>query len=185
MPMPMPPMDPTESSLDRGDRRVLVAGIGNIFLSDDGFGVEVAQRLLTRPVPEGVHVEDFGIRGVHLAYELLDGYETLVLVDAVPMGEAPGTVALLEPELSELEIGDDPAPTLEAHSMSPGVVFDMLAGLGGKVDRILIVGCEPATVEEGIGLSDVVAASVDRAIAAVDDVLAELCPSASPNGASP
>jgi hydrogenase maturation protease len=178
--MPMPPMDPTESSLDRGKRRVLVAGIGNIFLSDDGFGVEVAQRLLTRPVPDGVHVEDFGIRGVHLAYELLDGYETLVLVDAVPMGEAPGTVALLEPELSELEIGDDPAPTLEAHSMSPGVVFDMLAGLGGKVDRILIVGCEPATVEEGIGLSDVVAASVDRAIAAVDDVLAELCPSASP-----
>ncbi len=180
----MPPMDPTESSLDRRDRRVLVAGIGNIFLSDDGFGVEVAQRLLARPVPEGVHVEDFGIRGVHLAYELLDGYETLVLVDAVPMGEVPGTVALLEPEISELEIGDDPAPTLEAHSMSPAVVFDMLAGLGGKVDRILIVGCEPATVEEGIGLSDVVAASVDRAIEAVDDVLAELCPSASPNGAS-
>ena len=134
---------------------MLVAGIGNIFLGDDGFGVEVAQRLLARPVPEGVRVEDFGIRGVHLAYELLDGYDALVLVDAVPMGEAPGTVALIEPEISELEPGDDPVPTLEAHSMSPAVVLDMLAGLGGKVDRILIVGCEPATVDEGIGLSDV------------------------------
>jgi hydrogenase maturation protease len=178
----MPPMDPTdqmEPSADRTNRRVLVAGIGNIFLTDDGFGVEVAQRLRARPVPDGVRVEDFGIRGVHLAYELLEGYETLVLVDAVPMGEAPGTVALLEPEISELEHGDDPAPTLEAHSMSPGVVLDMLAGLGGRVDRILIVGCEPESVEEGIGLSDVVAASVDRAVEAIDDVLAELCPSAS------
>jgi hydrogenase maturation protease len=180
-PMPMPPLEPI---LDGNKGRVLVAGIGNIFLGDDGFGVEVAQRLLARPVPDGVRVEDFGIRGVHLAYELLDGYEALVLVDAVPMGEAPGTVALLEPEIEEPDPGDDPAPTLEAHSMSPAVVFDMLAGLGGKVDRILIVGCEPATVEEGIGLSDVVAASVDRAIEAVDDVLAELCPSASSNGAS-
>jgi len=108
--MPMPPMDPTESSLDRGERRVLVAGIGNIFLSDDGFGVEVAQRLLTRPVPDGVRVEDFGIRGVHLAYELLDGYETLVLVDAVPMGEAPGTVALLEPEISASSPATIPPP---------------------------------------------------------------------------
>ena len=180
-PMPMPPSEPI---LGGNKGRVLVAGIGNIFLGDDGFGVEVAQRLRARPVPEGVRVEDFGIRGVHLAYELLDGYEALVLVDAVPMGEEPGTIALLEPEISDLDAGDDPVPTLEAHSMSPAVVFDMLAGLGGKVDRILIVGCEPETVEEGIGLSEVVAASVDLAVVAVDDVLAELCPSASPTGPS-
>ena len=111
---------PLEPPLGRTDRRVLVAGIGNIFLGDDGFGVEVAQRLLTRPVPDGVRVEDFGIRGVHLAYELLDGYETLVLVDAVPMGEAPGTVALLEPEISELEPGDDPAPDPRGAQHEPG-----------------------------------------------------------------
>jgi hydrogenase maturation protease len=177
-------MPPAEGSVGGNKGRVLVAGIGNIFLGDDGFGVEVAQRLRTRPVPDGVRVEDFGIRGVHLAYELLDGYEALVLVDAVPMGEEPGTIALLEPEISELEPGDDPLPTLEAHSMNPAVVFDMLAGLGGRVDRIVIVGCEPATVEAGIGLSDPVAASVDRAIEAVDEVLAELCQSASPTGAS-
>ena len=78
--------------------RVLVAGIGNIFLGDDGFGVEVASRLAARPLPDGVRVEDFGIRGVHLAYELLDGYDVLVLVDAVPIGEAPGTVAVIEPD---------------------------------------------------------------------------------------
>ena len=79
--------------------RVLVAGIGNIFLGDDGFGVEVADRLAGRTLPDGVQVADFGIRGVHLAYELLDGYDALVLVDAVPMGEPPGTVAIIEPEL--------------------------------------------------------------------------------------
>ena len=78
--------------------RVLVAGIGNIFFGDDAFGVEVAQRLAGRPMPEGVKVVDFGIRGVHLAYELLDGYDALVLVDALPMGEPPGTVAVIEPE---------------------------------------------------------------------------------------
>ena len=85
--------------------RVLVAGIGNIFLGDDGFGVEVAARMRGPRSAEGARVEDFGIRGVHLAYELLDGYDVVVLVDAVPMGEEPGTIALIEPELSELERG--------------------------------------------------------------------------------
>ena len=79
----------------------LVAGIGNVFLSDDAFGVEVANRLAgRRALPEGVRVEDFGIRGIHLAYELLEGYDTLVLIDAVPMGEAPGTLAVIEPQLA-------------------------------------------------------------------------------------
>ena len=155
--------------------RVLVAGIGNIFLGDDGFGVEVAARMRGRALPEGARVEDFGIRGVHLAYELLDGYDAVVLVDAVPMGEEPGTIALIEPELSEPERGDDVAPTMEAHSMSPAVVLDMLAGLGGRVGRVLIVGCQPASLEEGIGLSEPVAVAVDRAVEAVDELLVELC----------
>jgi hydrogenase maturation protease len=157
---------------------VLVAGIGNIFLGDDGFGVEVAQRMRTREVPDGVRVEDFGIRGLHLAYELLNGYDTLVLVDAVPMGEVPGTVQLLEPEV---DTAPD-APTIEAHSMTPAVVLDMLAGLGGSVDRIFIVGCEPARVDEGIGLSEPVEMAVDRAVAAIDVLLAELCAPAHSNG---
>ena len=155
--------------------KVLVAGIGNIFLCDDGFGSEVAQRLLTRPQAPGVKVEDFGIRGVHLAYELLDGYDALVLVDAMPMKEAPGTVCLFEPDAPEpADAGDDVAPTLDAHSMSPGVVLSMLAGLGGTVGRIVVVGCEPASVDDGIGLSEPVMGAVDEAVEAVETVVAEI-----------
>jgi hydrogenase maturation protease len=146
-------------------RRVLVAGIGNIFLGDDGFGVEVANRLAGRSVPDGVRVADFGIRGVHLAYELLDGYDALVLIDAVPLGEAPGTLAVIEPGPPAAPAdGDDVAPIVDAHSMSPGVVLGLLAGLGGSVGRILVVGCQPAVLDEGIGLSPPVADAVDRAV---------------------
>ncbi|HKE76203.1 MAG TPA: hydrogenase maturation protease [Acidimicrobiales bacterium] len=156
-------------------RRVLVAGIGNIFLGDDGFGVEVANRLASHPQPEGVRVADYGLRGVHLAYELLDGYDVLVLVDAVPMGEAPGTVAVIEPDVPEpVDAGDDVAPVVEAHSMSPGVVLGMLAGLGARVGRIVVVGCEPADVGEGIGLSEPVAAAVGPAVELCREVLAEM-----------
>lgn len=156
-------------------RRVLVAGIGNIFFSDDAFGVEVAERLTQRAMPDGVKVEDFGIRGVHLAYELLGGYDALVLVDALPMGEAPGTVAVIEPEIeSSLEGGGLVAP-VEAHSMSPAVVLGMVAGLGATVGRVLIVGCQPGVVDEGIGLSEPVAAAVEVGVEMVMDVLEELC----------
>jgi hydrogenase maturation protease len=153
---------------------VLVAGIGNIFLGDDGFGVAVAQRLGTRPIPAGVRVADFGIRGVHLAYELLDGVDALVLVDALPTGEAPGTITVLEPDLSAGEDPDTEAPVIEAHSMTPGVVLGMVRNLGGRVGRVLVVGCEPADVDEGIGLSPPVAAAVEHAVAVVDRVLSEL-----------
>jgi hydrogenase maturation protease len=155
--------------------KVLVAGIGNIFLSDDAFGVEVANRLIRRPVPDGVRVEDFGIRGVHLAYELLDGYDVLVLIDAMPMGEPPGTLAVLEPDPPPVpEEGDDLAPVGDAHSMSPGVVLSILAGLGGSVGRIVVVGCEPAVLDEGLGLSPPVEEAVDRAVDLCTEVLAEL-----------
>src|SRR5437868_14687112 len=81
-------------------RRILIACIGNIFLGDDGFGVEVAQRLSSREYPEGVQVVDFGIRGMELAYTLLDDYDTLILVDAVPRGSPAGTLYLIEPDLT-------------------------------------------------------------------------------------
>jgi len=153
---------------------VLVAGIGNIFFGDDAFGVEVAQRLARRPTPDGVRVEDFGIRGVHLAYELLDGYDVLVLVDALPMGEDPGTIAVVEPELDVPGVVDAAAP-LEAHSMSPAVVLGLMTGLGGTVGRVVIVGCQPDVVDEGIGLSRVVADAVDAGVDAVLEVLEEIC----------
>jgi hydrogenase maturation protease len=154
---------------------VLVAGIGNIFLSDDGFGVEVVNRLRQRPLPHDVRVADFGIRGVHLAYELLDGCDVLVLVDAMPLSEPPGTVAVVEVDPDDNGgPDDDRAPVIEAHSMTPATVLGMLRGLGGRVGRIYVVGCQPATLEEGIGLSPAVAAAVDDAVAAVTDLVADL-----------
>ena len=116
-----------------------------------------------------MRVEDFGIRGVHLAYELLEGYDALVLVDAVPMGEPPGTLAVIEPELDSAETsgsGGDVA-VVDAHTMSPDVVLATLRRLGGRVERILVVGCQPADLEDGMGLTPAVAAAVEDA--------AELC----------
>ena len=138
--------------------RTLVAGIGNIFFSDDGFGVEVVRRLAERSVPEHVRVEDIGIRGVHLAYELLDGYDILILVDALPRGEEPGTLTVLEPDRAELT-----GLPMDAHTMDPGTVLATLDRLGGTVGRILVVGCEPLEVDEGLGLSQPVAAAIDAA----------------------
>jgi hydrogenase maturation protease len=164
---------------------VLVAGIGNLFLSDDAFGVEVANRLASRPVPPGVRVADFGIRGVHLAYELLDGYDGLILIDAVPMGEPPGTVAVIETQPDGgLGLDSDTATVVDAHNMGPEVVLATLARLGGHVERVYVVGCQPASLEEGIGLSPPVAAAVDGAVELCRQLLAEFVPTAG-KGTSP
>jgi hydrogenase maturation protease len=150
--------------------RVLVAGIGNIFLGDDGFGVEVARRLREVPLGDGVDVADFGIRGVHLAYELAGGgYDAAILVDAVPRGGAPGTLYAIEPE------PDAGAPEdADAHSLTPAVVLAWLRRVGGGCGRIVIVGCEPASVDEAMGLSEPVAASVDGAMEMVRGLVAEM-----------
>ena len=144
--------------------KLLIAGVGNIFLGDDGFGVEVAKRLASRQLPDGVRVADFGIRGIHLAFELLEkGYETTILVDATPRGGKPGTVYLIEPDMEGLGVSG-PA---DAHGMDPAAVFRMLETLGGTPGRVLIVGCEPATTEEEIGLSQPVAAGVEEAVSLI------------------
>lgn len=156
--------------------RVLVAGVGNIFLGDDGFGVEVAQRLAGADLPAGVKVVDFGIRGVHLAYELLDGYDLAILVDAAPRGGEPGTLYVIEPDLSAADDaegdGDEGGgPALDAHGMDPAAVLSLLGVLGGRIDRVLVVGCEPEDADEGIGLSASVAGAVDRAVALVRELI--------------
>lgn len=149
----------------------LVAGVGNIFLGDDGFGVEVARRLAAEDLPPSVKVTDFGIRGVHLAYELLDGYETVILVDASPRGELPGTVSVIEPEVRPA--GLDDSALLNAHGMEPDAVLALLDVLGGQVGRMLIVGCEPASVDEGIGLSAPVLAAIPAALKVVRELIDE------------
>lgn len=151
---------------------VLVAGVGNIFLGDDAFGCEVVRALTGTPVPDGVEISDFGIRGVHLAYQLLDGYDLLVLIDAAPRGNEPGTVVLLEVDLGQIE-ADRPSEgsLVDAHGMEPVSILALLASLGGQVSRVLVVGCEPESVEEGIGLSEVVAGAVPRAVELVRQII--------------
>lgn len=146
---------------------VLVAGVGNIFLGDDGFGVEVARRLAKLDLPAAVAVGDYGISGMHLAYDLADGVERAILIDAMPRGGEPGTVYVVEPERSVIAQGNGAAPDvafLDGHGMQPDVVLGMLETLGAQVSQVLIVGCEPAAVDYGIGLSAPVEAAVDEAI---------------------
>ncbi|GAA2710835.1 hydrogenase maturation protease [Micromonospora olivasterospora] len=159
--------------------RVLVAGIGNIFLGDDAFGVEVVRRLRDAALPERVDVSDYGIRGMHLAYDLLDGrHDVLVMVDALPLDEPPGTLAVLQVDL------DDPgwtlrpadvldAPAADGHGMDPESVLRLLSGLGGGVDRVLVVGCRPAVLDERMGLSAPVARAVDEAVRLVEGIARE------------
>jgi hydrogenase maturation protease len=150
--------------------RMLIAGVGNIFLGDDGFGVEVAGRLASADLPDWVRVADYGISGMHLAYDLAEGYETTILVDAAPRGDVPGTVYVIEPEIGR-PAANRGNPLLDGHGMQPDVVFGMLDLLGTDAGRVLVVGCEPASVEEGIGLSPPVAAAVDEAVRVVLDLV--------------
>jgi len=152
--------------------RTLVAGVGNVFLRDDAFGVEVVRLLAERPVPDGVQVKDFGIRGVHLAYDLLDGCDLFVLVDVAQRGETPGTVTVLEVEVPE----PDPAvlgsgPVIDAHSLTPDGIFAMLGSLGGRPGRSLLVACEPADVSAGMGLSGPVREALPHAVRTVQEIL--------------
>ncbi|HEY2574676.1 MAG TPA: hydrogenase maturation protease [Streptosporangiaceae bacterium] len=172
---------------DRTQRRVLVACVGNIFLGDDGFGVEVAKRLAGMPMPDGVRVVDYGISGMHLAYDLADGYETTILVDAAPRGKEPGTVSVIE-----VDPADHPNPAADSgalqgsmlfdgHGMQPDVVFGILDMLGAKAGRMFVVGCEPATVEYGMELSPPVAAAVGEAARIVLDMAAPSSDPAAPS----
>jgi hydrogenase maturation protease len=154
--------------------RILIACIGNIFLGDDGFGTEVARRLaMGRPLPDGVVLRDFGIRGLDLTYALLEPHDLVILVDACPRGGEPGTVYLVEPD----PITDGGRATLDVHAMNPMTVLRAVHSMGGTPGRILIVGCEPAEIgsdEEGkFGLSDPVLAAVDEAVAMIERLVSE------------
>ena len=172
------------SSSKRTPERILIACIGNIFLGDDGFGVEVARRLMNRQYPEGVQIIDFGIRGMDLAYTLLDDYDTLVLVDAVPRGGPPGTLYLIEPDLTGIdpEKGAEASrEALDAHSMDPVKVLAFARTLGARPIHTLLIGCEPATFTESadyaemqMGLSEPVQAAIDDAVKMIDSLITDL-----------
>jgi len=148
--------------------RVLVAGIGNIFRGDDGFGVEVVRRLADERLGEDVDVGDFGLCGVHLAFEMASGkYTKVILVDATPRGEPPGTLYAIEPDAADGDAGAD------AHSLTPAAVLAWVHRIGGDCGRVILVGCEPASVDESIGLSLPVQSAVDGAVKMVRELIAE------------
>jgi hydrogenase maturation protease len=153
--------------------KILVAGIGNIFLGDDAFGVEVIQRLSRRPQANSVSVIDFGIRSYDLAYALMDDWELVILVDALPRGGESGTLYTIEPDLSELQ---EAPSTVDAHSMNPVSVLQLVSALGGeRKGRLLVVGCEPATVEAdtdgNMGLSEAARVAADEAVHVVEELI--------------
>jgi hydrogenase maturation protease len=154
--------------------RVLVAGIGNVFLGDDGFGVALAERLAQRELPPGVEVVDYGIRGMDLAYALGDGWDAVVLLDATPRGEPPGTLYVIEPEV------DEGALAIETHGMDPVKVLAMARALGAEPPRMLVVGCEPLTRMTGdeeeivASLSEPVRLALDEGTRLVAELLEEL-----------
>jgi hydrogenase maturation protease len=183
------PLGQLESSEAPKSPSVLIAGIGNIFLGDDAFGVEVAQRLANRKLPDRVKVVDFGIRGFDLAYALLDRFDVTILVDACPRGGAPGTLYVIEPDLN-LSAQDAPETahtTVDAHSMNPMNVIRMAKSMGGDLKRILLVGCEPLTLgpdEGAMGLSEPVAAMVEEAANRIESLVETIQRSESPERSS-
>ena|ERR1700733_2087818 len=153
--------------------KILIACVGNIFLGDDGFGVEVARRLALETLPPEAVVKDFGIRGFDLAYAIMEPYDLTILVDACARGFAPGTVFLLEPDpIAEAQ------PEIEPHGMNPMNVLRMVKSLGGTPGRVLIVGCEPAELgsdnDGQLGLSGPVEAAVDEAIALIESLVSKV-----------
>jgi hydrogenase maturation protease len=151
--------------------RTLVAGVGNVFQGDDAFGVEVIKLLAGRPRPAGVEIADFGIGGVHLVYELLNGCDLFVLIDAAQRGYEPGTVTVLEVKPA------DAAPrtaVMDAHGLEPDAIFAMLDSMGSRPGRSLVVACEPADVSPGMGLSEQVREALPYAVRAVEEILGQI-----------
>jgi hydrogenase maturation protease len=171
-PAELEPLDPAASRTPV--RRVLIAGIGNVFMGDDGFGVELARRLGEGPLPAGVEVKDFGIRGMDLAYALGEGWEAVVLLDAVPHGAEPGSICVIEPDARPDEL------SLDTHGMDPARVLRLACELGPLPPRVLLLGCEPAlrmtgTEDEVVAdLSPPVRAALDYAVPLVEQLVAEL-----------
>jgi hydrogenase maturation protease len=162
---------------------ILVAGIGNIFLGDDGFGVEVAQQLSKCSLPAMVRVADFGIRGLDLAYALQDDYETTILIDAFPHGQTPGTISVIEPDLNNSAALSAQGNFVEPHAMNPMNVLRMATAMRGPLKHVLLVGCEPATFggDEGqMGLSFPVKAAVHEAVKVVEKLIKKILDESSP-----
>jgi hydrogenase maturation protease len=155
--------------------QILVAAVGNLFLRDDGFGAEVVKRMQAREPADGVTVLDFGTGGLDLAYEVMRGYDALVLVDTSRQGGEPGTLYVMEPDEADFGGPIEDGEALDPHGMDPQTVLRFVKAVGGWPGRVVVVACEPQDVDDvGIGLTPVVAAAVERAVALVDETVAGL-----------
>jgi hydrogenase maturation protease len=164
------------NSTNPPNRTVLIAGIGNIFLGDDAFGSEVARRLQLQPWADGVRVVDFGIRGLDLAYALLDGHDLTILIDAAPRGMAVGTVSLVEPDLLAIDQPEHSPPLVDAHTLDPLKILGLAHAMGAPRTRLLLVACEPADLggDDGrLGMSDPVRVAVDEAVQLISRLVQE------------
>jgi hydrogenase maturation protease len=174
-PAEVEPLEPSPAPVSMPPPRVLVAGIGNVFMGDDGFGVALADRLSRREVPDGVDVVDYGIRGMDLAFAMQDGYDAVVLLDATPRGEPAGTLYVIEAETGAEE------PAVGAHGMNPVQVLALVRAFGGSAPRTFVVGCQPLTQMTGeeeeivASLSAPVRAALDPAVTLVQSLLADIC----------
>jgi hydrogenase maturation protease len=154
---------------------VLVAGVGNAWLRDDGFGGEVARRLSARELPAGVSVMDAGTGGLDLAYEVMRGYDALVILDVSKQGGEPGTLYVIEPDEAAIDGGIEDGEVINPHSMDPQTVLRFVKSVGAWPGRVVVIACEPAEVEElGWGLSELVEKAVDRAVELVLETATEL-----------
>ena len=156
-------------------KQVLVAAVGNLWLRDDGFGGEVAKRLQERELPKGVHVFDFGTGGLDLAYEVMRGYDALILVDVSRQGGEPGTLYVMEADEGSVEGAIEDGETINPHAMDPQTVLRFVKAVGGWPGKVVVIACEPAVVEEmGIGLSESVEGVVDQAVELVESTVGEV-----------
>ena len=156
-------------------RSILVAGVGNAWLRDDGFGGEVARRLAERELPPGVSVMDAGTGGLDLAYEVMRGYDALVILDVSRQGGEPGTLYVMEPDEDSVQGAIEDGETSNPHGMDPQTVLRFVKSIGAWPGRVIVIACEPAEVEEmGWGLSDEVRDAVDRAVDLVVETVGEL-----------
>ncbi len=179
----LPEIDPNEELVSSRvpEAQILIAGIGNAFLADDGFGPEVARRIEAGELPPGVSVHDFGTGGLDLAYEVMRGYHALVIVDAGKQGEPPGTLFVMEPDEEEFAGPIEDGELLDPHDMNPRTVLRFIKAVNGWPGKVVVVSCEPAQIDEmGFGLSDEVAAAIDDAVALVMKTVEELRCTSSP-----
>jgi hydrogenase maturation protease len=157
------------------EKQILVAGVGNAWLQDDAFGGECARRLEAQGVPSGVTVMDFGTGGLDLAYEIMRGYDALVLLDASRQGGEPGTLYVIEPSMEEIEGQIEDGDVINPHGMDPQTVLRFVSAIGGFSGRVVVIGCEPGEVDDvGLGLTGPVEEAVERALKLVTETIDEL-----------